>query len=98
MKNIIYLIVIIASYCCSSAQTDSTANTSEYTFTIQDSPAQLFTMRQFDQCYLSAYRLFARGLNTVVDDKLTSDLLQIGLQTLFALFLNHISINPVRLM
>jgi hypothetical protein len=38
----------------------------KYPFLIRDSPARLFTMRQFDQDYLSAYRLFSN----LADDNL----------------------------
>lgn len=37
--------------------------TNNYSFIIQDSPSKLFTMRQFDQDYLSGYRLLSPTLS-----------------------------------
>ena len=69
-----------------SAQKDSALR---YSFIIQDSPSVLFTMRQFNQNYISAYRLFARELNHVAKDEHISDLIQLGLQVLFLAPLTH---------
>jgi hypothetical protein len=68
------------------AQNDSTLM---YSFIIQDSPSVLFTMRQFNQNYISAYRLFTRELNDVAKDEHISDLVQLGLQALFLAPLTH---------
>lgn len=38
----------------------SVSQKSVYSFIIQDSPARLFTMRQFDEDYLSGYRLYSK--------------------------------------
>jgi len=89
MKKLFILVLLTLAFSNLYAKSDSTAKPTDYSFIIQDSPAQLFTMKQFDQCYLSAYRLFARGLNRVLEDKLTSDLIQIGLQTLILTPLSH---------
>lgn len=61
----------------------------DYSFIIQDRPSQLFTMRQSNQDYLSAYRLFARGLNRVSKSEKVSKYVQIGLQALFFMPLSH---------
>lgn len=45
---------------------------------IQDSPAQLFTMRQSNQNYLSAYRFLIHQINKTASNK-TSTLFQMGL-------------------
>lgn len=71
------------------AQSDSTETTSDYSFIIQDSPSQLFTMRQFNQNYLSAYRLFARGLNNATNRSMVSDIIQLGMQAIFLITLTH---------
>ena len=49
-----------------------------YPFVIQDSPAQLFTMRQSNQNYLSAYRFLIHQINKTASNK-TSTFLQMGL-------------------
>jgi hypothetical protein len=59
-----------------------------YPIIIQDSPARLFTMRQFNQNYLSAYRLFTNELNNVASKKV-SVLLQTGMGILFFQPLTH---------
>lgn len=50
---------------------------SHYSFIVMDEPAQLFTMRQFDESYLSLYRLLVRGLDGRVGKKTS-----IGIQSL----------------
>lgn len=60
-----------------------------YSFILRDSPSQLFTMRQFDQNYLSAYRLFARELYSVSGNDKISYLIQIGVQALLLRPLTH---------
>ncbi|MCF8370714.1 MAG: hypothetical protein K9H64_03765 [Bacteroidales bacterium] len=71
------------------AQKDSLIETRDYSFVIQDSPSQLFTMRQFNESYLSGYRLFARGLNNVSKNDYLSTLIQLGIHTLFFMPLTH---------
>ncbi len=89
MNKILILVLLFTAYYNASALPDSTAKTTDYSFIIQDSPAQLFTMKQFDQCYLSAYRLFARGLNSITDNAMTSDLIQLCLEALVLTPLSH---------
>jgi hypothetical protein len=60
----------------------------EYSFTIQDSPASLFTMRQFNENYLSLYRLTINELNGIVSPK-ASLLLQTAVLGLYFLPLTH---------
>jgi len=61
MKKIILSIILVTIYCSTFAQIDTIKKT-DYNFILQDSPAQLFTMRQVNQSYLSTYRLAAREL------------------------------------
>ncbi|NOQ24279.1 MAG: hypothetical protein GQ564_02855 [Bacteroidales bacterium] len=70
-------------------QNDSISNTIDYSFIIQDSPSQLFTMRQFNQSYLSGYRLFAKGLYSVSKNDKIADITQLLLQALFLMPLTH---------
>ncbi|MCP4551429.1 MAG: hypothetical protein GY834_05190 [Bacteroidetes bacterium] len=70
-------------------QNDSIKETTDYSFIIQDSPAQLFTMRQFNQSYLSGYRLFAKGLYSASKNDMIADMVQVGLQALFFMPLTH---------
>lgn len=61
----------------------------EYGFIIQDSPAQLFTMRQFNQDYLTGFRLFARGLySSSMNDKV-ADIILLGAHVFFFMPLSH---------
>jgi len=86
MKRYFLIVVFVIAGLSVSAQQDSVLR---YSFIIQDSPSVLFTMRQFNQNYLSGYRLFARELNHVAKDEHISDLVQLGLQVLFLAPLTH---------
>lgn len=88
MKYII-LIIFVFSYFLSNAQQDSTATTTEYSFILMDSPAQLFTMRQVNQSYLSGYRLFARNLDAVSKNETMSTVIQVVMQSLLLMPLTH---------
>src|SRR5512140_504059 len=44
---------------------------SVYSFIIEDSPAQVFTMRQLDEGYLSGYRLYSKMLGNHFSPALT---------------------------
>jgi hypothetical protein len=65
MKKITLLMLAMASAVSLAAQDTrvSGEGEKEYPFILRDSPARLFTMRQFDQDYLSGYRLFSDLLN-----------------------------------
>ena len=82
---IIFLFPIIQVF----GQKDTLREFTDYSLIIQDSPSQLFTMRQVNQSYLSGYRLFAKGLYTVSKNDYVADLLQIGLQSIFFLPFTH---------
>ena len=58
-----------------------------YSFIIQDSPAKLSTMRQFNQNYLSTYRFLNNELNQIAPEKL-SRLIQCSIE-LFLYPLTH---------
>jgi hypothetical protein len=60
-----------------------------YPIIIQDSPSQLFTMRQSNNNYLSAYRLFARGSNNAIENKYLLDIIQLSITGLFFMPLTH---------
>ncbi len=70
-------------------QKDTLRKFTDYSFVIQDSPSQLVTMRQVNQNYLSAYRLFARGLYAVSSDDKFADLIQMLFQSILFLPLTH---------
>ncbi|HTY64158.1 MAG TPA: hypothetical protein VMG30_18050 [Acidobacteriota bacterium] len=65
MKRLAILLLAILSVPAVMAQdsADSDERTNNYPFIILDSPLVPFTMRQLDQDYLSAYRLFATAAN-----------------------------------
>ncbi|OFX42045.1 MAG: hypothetical protein A2046_14150 [Bacteroidetes bacterium GWA2_30_7] len=88
MKDILTLLLISISYFV-SAQVDSITKPHVYSFVLQDSPSQLFTMRQTNQSYLSGYRLFARGLYASCKNEHTADLIQAGLHVLLFMPLTH---------
>ncbi len=53
-----------------SIQHFSVGKKSIYSFIIQDSPARLFTMRQFDEDFLSGYRLYSRQMGNYFSPRL----------------------------
>lgn len=89
MKKTAVILLFITLFGRVFSQQDTLKQTPEYSFIIQDSPAQLFSMRQFNQGYLSGYRLFAKGLYSVSRNEKVADLIQLGLQTLFLMPLTH---------
>ena len=88
MKKLLLLLLFLPNL-NSFGQKDSTARISEYSFIIQDSPSQLFTMRQFNQSYLSGYRLFARGLHSISKNETITDMIQMGVHVFFLMPLTH---------
>ena len=60
----------------------------EYSFLFVDSPARLSTMKQFNENYLSAYRMGVRELNSILPAKY-SFMIQAGLAGLFFVPLTH---------
>ncbi len=83
------LVLFFAFYYNTFAQVDTLEKTIDYSLIIQDSPSQLFTMRQVNQNYLSGYRLFARGLYSISKNNKIADIIQVGLQALLFLPLTH---------
>ncbi len=71
------------------SQTNKESQAVEYEFIIQDSPSQLFTMRQVNQCYLSGYRLFAKEVYSASKNDIVADLIQIFLEGFFFMPLTH---------
>ncbi len=68
---------------------DSFRIAKDYRFIIMDSPANLFTMRQFDINYLSAYRLIFRGMNNAVKNEKIVEVVQAAAQLFFFIPLTH---------
>jgi len=88
MKKIFLLLLLLP--CLNLfGQKDSLTTTTDYSFIIQDSPSQLFTMRQFNQSYLSGYRLFARGLYSTSKNEKIADMIQMVVHVLFLMPLTH---------
>jgi len=88
MKKLFLLLLFLPSL-HSFGQKDSLARTSDYSFIIQYSPSQLFTMRQFNQNYLSGYRLLARGLQSISKNEIITDMIQMGVHVFFLMPLTH---------
>ncbi|HDP97720.1 MAG TPA: hypothetical protein ENN22_00845 [bacterium] len=89
MTRIICVLIFTILTFNAFAQPNSAHHSVDYRFIIQDSPSQLFTMRQVNQSYLSGYRLLARGLYTASPDDRIADLIQVGLQAFFFMPLTH---------
>lgn len=88
MKKTFFLLLLLP--CLNSfGQKDSLTTTTDYSFLIKDSPSQLFTMRQFNQTYLSGYRLFARGLYSTSKNKHVAELIQKVVHVFFLMPLTH---------
>lgn len=91
-RKILFLLLITFFPLFSSGQNKKTHSgtiscSKEYSFIMKDSPAVLSTMKQFNQNYLSLYRLSVNELNKTFSPK-TSSLIQIGL-SLFTIPLTH---------
>ena len=73
MKRIIIVpVFVLINICLLFAQNDTDTvvyNRKSYRFIFQDSPANLFTMRQFNQNYLSGYRCISNYLNKKMNTK-----------------------------
>ena len=93
----IFLVIIFTSFyskisatdndtCCSIKQQNTKII---YPIIIQDSPSTLFTMRQSNNNYLSAYRLFARGCNKAIENEYIVDIIQLTITSLFFMPLTH---------
>jgi len=85
-KAIIFILLFVTSF--SFAQNDTTKKI-DYSFIIQDSPMQLFTMRQTNINYLSGYRLFAKKLYSTCEKEYTANLILLGLGGLFFMPMTH---------
>jgi len=88
MKKIFLYFTLIIAFSNSYAQND-TIKTTDYSFILKDSPAQLFTMRQFNQSYLSGYRLFARELNSTSKNRTIAKNFQALLVPILLMPLTH---------
>jgi hypothetical protein len=87
-KTISVLLITLIPF-SAFAQTNNSTQSFDYSVILQDSPSQLFTMRQVNQSYLSGYRLLARGLYAASPNDRISDLIQVGLQVFFFMPLTH---------
>lgn len=83
--KLLFITILIAciSYGSLFAQ-DSTKTTKEYSFIIVDSPASLFTMRQFNENYFSSYRLLSSSLDKHISNYYIAELIKVlGVALLF---------------
>lgn len=88
MTRIVLLLSILCLAANTQAENTSSAPATDYHFIIQDSPAQLFTMRQVNESYLSGYRLLARGLYSATPERV-ADLIQAGINIIYLMPLTH---------
>jgi hypothetical protein len=89
MKIILTILIAIIWTIQGQAQIDSSKVLVDYNFIIQDTPSQLFTMRQFNENYFSAYRLFARGLDELITIPVLSGIIQAVIVNVFLTPLTH---------
>lgn len=88
MKRLILIIFLFPLFQV-FGQKDTLSSYTDYSFILQDSPSQLFTMRQVNQNYLSGYRLFAKGIYSAFKDDKVADLIQLGFQSILFIPLTH---------
>lgn len=88
IKKIWIMTIFLLTFAPCFSQSD-TSKMTNYTFIVRDSPTQLFSMRQFNQNYLSGYRLLTRQLYSITGHDLTAYLLQIGIQSLILRPITH---------
>jgi hypothetical protein len=91
-RTIAYMLILTLFVCYAVSQnrdgySDSLLYAKEYPFIIKDSPPSLFTMKQFNQNYLSLYRLSVNELNKAVSPR-ASALVQVGI-SLITMPLTH---------
>lgn len=85
--RVLFLLVLISSLqSIASAQNDTISK--RYSFIVQDTPSQLFTMRQFNESYLSGYRMLSKELDEKINPR-WSALVQFGINSLFLMPLTH---------
>jgi hypothetical protein len=89
MNRIFTFLLLLFFIASVNLKTAETSTSIEYNFILQDSPAQLFTMRQFNQTYLSGYRLMARGINAASSNRQITDMVQIGVLAFVLMPLSH---------
>jgi hypothetical protein len=78
MKNALSLLLLLISMTFAVPQDDSLGHPVDYQFLLQDAPAQIFTMQQVNQSYVSAVRLFSRATYSLIDNARIAELLQLG--------------------
>lgn len=84
IKKTTACVLILTLFACYAAgkngksYSDTLRYAKEYPFIIKDSPPSLFTMKQFNQNYLSVYRLSVNELNKAVSPKVSA-LIQVGI-------------------
>lgn len=66
-------VAIVFSCIAAPMSSDTISRVTDYRLILMDSPAQLFTMRQFDETYLSCDRLLARGLYAAMPNDRVAD-------------------------
>lgn len=79
----------IAALFAYAQEPDSAHAPTSYRFLLQDDPAQLFTMQQVTQNYLSGYGLLSRGLYSTVKNNKVADIMSFGLSCFFFMPFTH---------
>ena len=85
---ILFTVTVLKGAEKDSIQNNSVDRKAIYSFIIQDSPAKLFTMRQFNQDYLSGYRLYTHLTENYFSPKLNY-LIQAVTSFIFFIPLTH---------
>jgi hypothetical protein len=89
MKHLsLFIFLVLLCYGSPHAQKNA-ESAKEYSFIIVDSPASLFTMRQFNENYLSSYRLLSSSLDKHINNVYLAELIKIAGAGILFLPLTH---------
>ena len=88
-KSIFLLIIFVLQGNYILGQDSTLAPTTHYSIVVMDSPAKLFTMRQFNETYVSFYGYFSKSLHTHVKNKFLISLIEPLVQGLVLMPLTH---------
>ena len=88
-KSIFLLIIFVLQGNYILGQDSTLTPTTHYSIVVMDSPAKLFTMRQFNETYVSFYGYFSKSLHTHVKNKFLISLIEPLVQGLVLMPLTH---------
>lgn len=89
LKKIFLLILFVLQNNYTFGQDSTLISTTNYSIVMMDSPAKLFTMRQFNESYVSFYGFFSKSLHTHIKSKFLANLIEPLIQGLILMPLTH---------